>query len=127
MVWDQRAALKLTQSHQDVSKRTTSTGVSGRDGRELADAVDVKHLDLFGRELGLDGGAGRRDVLERGGGSLVRGKGARELVHEGVRVERVEQVDVARRARKDCGKTPAMSVASFFLHDDHTRTPDTHR
>lgn len=111
-----------------MSVLTASTGVGRSDGRKLADAVNVKHLDLLRRQLGLDGGTGGRDVLEGGGGGLVRSEGARELVDERVRVERVEEVDVAGRARQDCeARSLGVSCGDPFptvrLHGRSTDSP----
>ena len=84
---------------------TAGAGVGGREGRQGllgVEVLDAKDLGLDLVELDAERGAGRRDVLERGGGGEDRVRGrARELLDERVRVEGVEVVDVTGRARED--------------------------
>lgn len=94
----------------EVAERRHAVGAAGagvgrREGRERllgVQVLDAEDLGLDLVELDAERGAGGRDVLERGGGreDRVRRRG-RELLDERVRVERVEVVDVAGRARED--------------------------
>ena len=78
---------------------TASASICARKRREgLLEVIDSVNLLLYIVQLDTNGGTCRRNVLERSSRGEVERLG--QFLHQRVRVERIEKVDVPRRAAK---------------------------
>ncbi len=89
--------LNLSQEEQFFDARTSSTSVSsGKWSERLLQVVNPIDLFLDFVQLDADSGTSRRDMFE--GSSSREIESFLEFLDQGIRIERVEKVDIPRRA-----------------------------
>lgn len=89
----------ITEAAHAVGASGTGIGLSESRGLNALNVIDKVDLALFSSKGKTNGSTGGRDVLETGGSGLAQS--LLELLDQGPGIQRVEEVDVARRATED--------------------------
>ena len=64
---------------------TSSSSISGSDGRKFSESLDIEYFHLDRAKNSLDGCSSGRDVFERSGGSFGRSESGGKFSYESVR------------------------------------------